>query len=320
MRMSLPRFAPTSVLAFATTVSLLRNLALGCVTVTLAGCAGNRFEAGEDADASTGGEAIATNDGAMVVLPSDGVTTDTLPPLDTDETASSGAPTPPVDTNATQPPVPVVDAGMHPAPTTSGPDTVDGPVESQDGGSDAVDAASGGTDGMEPGGPAQDEADAGSGTDMPVPPVDAGEPGPMCGADEERGPEGHCYFFSSVVADWRTARAACAARGDDWDLASIESVAEHEWIAERLTADTWMGGIKDGDQWLWASEDTEFWIGEEDGEPVDGAFVHWEVDEPSGATFSDQCMRYSNAVGDWYWADIQCSREFLYLCEQSPED
>jgi hypothetical protein len=128
--------------------------------------------------------------------------------------------------------------------------------------------------------------------------------------------DGHCYFFRGGGKSWRGARDACRMQGEGWDLASIDSLAEHEWVSKQLEHEAWLGGIASHDEWRWTSNDVVFWSGNEEGSAVDDVFTWWEDTEPNGDGIGDQCLRYSDDSGAWAWTDMPCDRMYGYVCEQ----
>lgn len=145
----------------------------------------------------------------------------------------------------------------------------------------------------------------------------AGEtiPPPDCQSDEL--PYGSsCYYFGSSKRTWESARERCQRRGDGWDLAAINSLGEHEWVAPQLEGDTWIGGFQSNNQWLWSNSDTVFWVGNETGEAIDGAFTQWDATEPDAEGNDQQCVRYADDSGQWAWTDAPCQREYRYVCEK----
>ena len=137
-------------------------------------------------------------------------------------------------------------------------------------------------------------------------------------AGEALGPEGHCYWFADRVSGWSAARSTCQSRGQGWDLAAINTETEHAWVSSRLSSGAWLGGKNMGESWVWVRNGQTFWRGDDDGEAVDQAFTRWEPNEPSGGTNTGQCVRYTQALGDWFWADLPCARQYAAACELTP--
>jgi hypothetical protein len=143
---------------------------------------------------------------------------------------------------------------------------------------------------------------------------------PECDGYAVVGPEGHCYVFDDEEYSWQSARQACSELGDGWDLAAINSEAEHEWVASELEGEVWLAGKNVDGVWIWMNDETAFWRGGPRGSAVGGSFTQWEPTEPSGGSIANQCLRYSDDTGDWQWADLPCGREYGYVCERDPAD
>lgn len=131
-----------------------------------------------------------------------------------------------------------------------------------------------------------------------------------------------CYYLGTSAVAWPAAREACQDRGDGWDLASIRSPQEQQFIESLIVAETWIGATdaeEDGN-WRWIRDDSPFWSGNRDGSAVSGAYVRWLTDEPSGGTIPpEECARLVNKGSGWYWADVSCGNSYQYVC-QGPAD
>lgn len=160
-------------------------------------------------------------------------------------------------------------------------------------------------------------ADISNTTDPSEPPEMSDNPEAQCNQDE-RSYAGSCYFFGEGKKNWDGARQACRARGQDWDLAAINSFDEHEWVTAHLDKDAWLGASKTMGKWAWRNSETVFWDGNYDGYAVDDAFTWWEYTEPDDDGSGGQCLRYTDDSGEWAWADMPCSREYQYVCEAAP--
>lgn len=148
-------------------------------------------------------------------------------------------------------------------------------------------------------------------------PMETHEPRPPC-APDERTHAGTCYFVGDAKKDWHSARQSCQGRGQTWDIAAINSPDEHAWVSTQLTDDTWIGGSVANDTWVWANTGVAFWHGDFSGHAADGAFTLWEGTEPDARGDAEQCLRYSNDSEQWAWADMPCTREYHFVCEQAP--
>jgi len=168
------------------------------------------------------------------------------------------------------------------------------------------------SDGGLPSGPdASSPADRDAGPDV-VPPIV-----PACALEEGTGPRGRCYVAVATPLTWADARAACRARAAGWDLASIRSRADNDFVDAMLASESWLGGSDESTEetWVWVSDGVSFWQGEGPaGTPVNGAFSNWFNDEPNGEDTSD-CLRF---LVDGLWADLECAELRGYVCEGPP--
>jgi hypothetical protein len=148
--------------------------------------------------------------------------------------------------------------------------------------------------------------------------VDAGPalaPRPLaCQADEALGPNGNCYVAVAALLPWPEARSACQARGAGFDLTTIRSPADGDFLKTLPPREVWVGGsdLTLEGTWAWVSDGFEFWRGEgADGVPLNGAFAPWFDDEPNGEDSSD-CLR---VLIDGTWTDLECGEERASICE-----
>ncbi len=110
-----------------------------------------------------------------------------------------------------------------------------------------------------------------------------------------------CYkvYTDSKTAD--AASSACAADGAH--LAYVTSLAEHNFVADQLYSDTWIGLRKSGD------ENAYSWL---DGTPLD--FRNWRSGEPDNYG-KKECV-WMRASSNYRWADKGCyDVEYHYVCE-----
>jgi len=175
--------------------------------------------------------------------------------------------------------------------------------------------------------------DAGTDVDAGDPPRDAGAivtldgglPAALCAADEVLGPDERCYFFDATLATWATARAACQARGTDWDLARVRLAAQSVFLGETLAFEAWIGATDAANegQWLWVGDVSPFWIGNgTTGSANGGAYTNWNATEPNGATTTN-CARalprsLAGPTSNAPWADLDCSVTLGVVCESGP--
>jgi hypothetical protein len=220
-----------------------------------------------------------------------------LPDASGDPATASGAPPIAVDASA-------LGAGQE----GPGPDIVLEPgTDSNDGSGCASDCQA--PDGGDASAPVP--ADAGRDAAAPLP--------PGCAPDERIGPRGRCHIAVGALVSWQDARAACLARGAGWDLTTVRSRADSDFVDSIVTQETWLGGsdIATEETWVWANDQLSFWQGEAPGGgPLNGSFFNWFDDEPNGGEGSD-CLRM---LLDGRWADLECDEPRGYVCEGPPED
>ena len=190
-------------------------------------------------------------------------------------------------------------------------------------------AGSGGR--AEPPGP--DLEDAGAGADSGDEPRDAGavitldggQPSALCAAEEVLGPDERCYFFDATLTSWATARAACQARGADWDLARVRLAEQSAFLGDTLAFEAWIGATDAANegQWLWVGDAAPFWIGNgTTGAANGGAYTNWNATEPNGATATNCARALPRSIGgptsNALWADLDCAQELGSICESGP--
>lgn len=145
---------------------------------------------------------------------------------------------------------------------------------------------------------------AGAGGDASAPSRGGGSGGSACTAPESSGPNGRCYLLVSEVTSWGVARSRCRAHAAGWDLTSIRSAAESEFLASILTVEAWVGA-DDGngtELWRWVDDGTEFWDGGASGSATGDAYLNWNPTEPNGGG-GPECMRILPTA---FWADLDC--------------
>jgi hypothetical protein len=109
---------------------------------------------------------------------------------------------------------------------------------------------------------------------------------------------------------WDDARAAARALGPGWDLATITSEAEQNFIASLLgppptqgTVQYWVGGFQPtgsaepGGSWQWINGEGVFW----DNGSVTGAFSAWGPGQPDNVG-GQNYLALDNRFG-WRWDD-----------------
>lgn len=198
----------------------------------------------------------------------------------------------------------VIDTSMppnKPPPTTEGPP----PPPSSDTTSTAAESTTDDPDaGLTPEPPPEPECPEGTTYDaeyeLCVYPCD----------DGVRSSTGRCYWIGGEGSEtaWDPVPDLCEARGEGWNVLSIRSQEEHEFVSSLLVADTWLGA-RDVvvNTWKWLDDDTTFWRGAANGRAVDGAFTAWGKNEPSAAA-DESCSRYHATSGGtgWSWSDCGC--------------
>jgi hypothetical protein len=142
-----------------------------------------------------------------------------------------------------------------------------------------------------------------------------------CAAGELFGPDGHCHFIEAVALSWDDARARCRLRGPGWDLTVIQSAAESEFLASRLTLEVWIGASDTASEssWTWVTDTTPFWVGTSTGAAVGGAYSNWNATEPNGSVTTNCARALPNSFGSATpsapWADLPCAQPLGSVCE-----
>jgi hypothetical protein len=118
------------------------------------------------------------------------------------------------------------------------------------------------------------------------------------------------YAVCSSEVSATVARTLC--QSVDLELVKIDSLTEDSALIAQIAADTWhwIGAADsvEGD-WRWLVDNSQFWSGNEEGDPVGGAYEAWQSGEPSG---SGDCARMS----DDGWSDLDCMDELPFICER----
>jgi hypothetical protein len=126
-------------------------------------------------------------------------------------------------------------------------------------------------------------------------------------ADDEHAHAGHCYYLSTVALDWDAARADCQARGIGWDLATVTSLAELQFIDTISDVTVFVGARDQATEGTWLWETGAAW-----------SFEPWGSGEPGGGT-SQNCLGVNEYVGsDDRFHDHTCSSADYFLCEWIP--
>ena len=126
----------------------------------------------------------------------------------------------------------------------------------------------------------------------------------------------HLYEYISVGGGitWTDAKAAAELLeryGASGYLATITSEAENDFVADRLEGAGWMGAsdAASEDTWEWVTgpeTGDDFWLGDQDGEVVPGAYENWNNGEPNDSGSNEDCGQFlSGASG--LWNDLPCT-------------
>lgn len=134
-------------------------------------------------------------------------------------------------------------------------------------------------------------------------------------------PEHGYMLCTGVQRDYSHAQEACAAQ--DMRLAWIESSVENQDLATKVdalanSAEVLIGATDSADEgaWFW-DEGSQFWNGNQNGKPVNGAFTAWASQTPNnggGFNTNEDCgVLISESAS---WADRACSGKYAYVCEE----
>lgn len=127
---------------------------------------------------------------------------------------------------------------------------------------------------------------------------------------------GHQYeYIAATSISWTDASAAAQAIGTGWNLASITSQAEEDFVVSLITGsiqtnnEVWLGGTDEGIEGTWTWTDGELFL-----------YSDWWAGEPNdfGAGEDYLALKYDNA---WHWNDAANSAEdFIigYIVESTP--
>jgi hypothetical protein len=143
----------------------------------------------------------------------------------------------------------------------------------------------------------------------PVPPPDAGQD--SCPGSP--GPNGACYVAEPRVSTWSDARAACGLRGAGWDLATVRSPAENDFVLALTGYEVWLGATDEASEgvWVWVGDDAPFF--DVDVADAGAAFPPWNAGEPNNLDDSD-CLRM---LPTGLWADWECDEDKGHVCQQT---
>lgn len=129
----------------------------------------------------------------------------------------------------------------------------------------------------------------------------------------------HGYMLCPTTPKtYAEAQRACGEQ--DMRLAWLETEEENTAVAAKvyaLTTNEVTIGANDIDvegEWIWDGADGfQFWQGNENGQPVGGAFSNWTQGTPNDDNNEDcGVMNPLNGV----WGDRACTIQYAYLCEE----
>jgi hypothetical protein len=132
-----------------------------------------------------------------------------------------------------------------------------------------------------------------------------------CGAGGVRSPGGICYAAESSVSSWSVARASCRSRGAGWDLATVRSSQENDFLVALTGYEAWLGATDSALEgvWVWVLDDAPFF--EVDSADAGVAFAPWNSGEPNNQNDSD-CLR---VLTTGLWADWACDDSKGHVCQ-----
>ncbi|XP_050708522.1 hepatic lectin-like [Eriocheir sinensis] len=136
-------------------------------------------------------------------------------------------------------------------------------------------------------------------------------PAPVCEEGWEMFEDTMCYKVSDGLASWPRAREACLAQYAQ--LAAVTSKGQQNFLAARLTANTWIG-LNDE-----VEEGTFTWP---DG--TEPGYTNWEEGEPNNSYayltlgVGEDCVEVRPEDG-YMWNDELCTMERLFVCQKPPQ-
>jgi hypothetical protein len=130
--------------------------------------------------------------------------------------------------------------------------------------------------------------------------------------------------ISSPGLTWDQARAAAQALGPDWDLATITSAEEQQFINGLLPNPAtglyryWIGGRQVGQfdepagNWEWINDEGIFW-----NNGTTGMFANWAAGEPNNCGDGEHhLIVWSVGLSSWTWNDEACTSVGGYIAER----
>jgi hypothetical protein len=115
---------------------------------------------------------------------------------------------------------------------------------------------------------------------------------------------------------WDEAQAECAAQG--MRLVWIETEDENAWITATASSlgvrGAWIGATDQQEEgtWMWQAG-VVFWMGDEDGEPVENRYANWSSGRPNNSDGNEHCAVLE--VPDGQWNDLECTMTQGFVCE-----
>jgi len=132
---------------------------------------------------------------------------------------------------------------------------------------------------------------------------------------------GHLYQFISGNFTWNQARDAAAARtayGATGYLATITSLAENNFVYQRISGDGWLGTTDEETEktwkWITGPEAGTAYYNESTRQPISGGYNGWADGEPNDYGDGEDCG-YMYASQGGAWNDYPCDTEQGYVVE-----
>ncbi|XP_050708515.1 macrophage mannose receptor 1-like isoform X2 [Eriocheir sinensis] len=135
-------------------------------------------------------------------------------------------------------------------------------------------------------------------------------PAPVCEEGWEMFEDTMCYKVSDGLASWPRAREACLAQYAQ--LAAVTSKGQQNFLAARLTGNTWIG-LNDE-----VKEGTFTW---QDG--TEPGYTNWIEDEPNNSFIctnhgvGEDCVEMRHQFG-YRWNDHLCHIQKQFVCQKPP--
>lgn len=116
-----------------------------------------------------------------------------------------------------------------------------------------------------------------------------------------------CYFISNTPGTWNEGLEYCRSMGADF--VQISGFAEWDFVSSLIKEKTWLG-LNDIDEegtfrWTYGNSLPEY--------------NKWISGEPNNYYGDEDCV-VSNPSYDNYWNDLNCERNYKFMCETSLEE